>query len=49
MIEAGEIKPIIDKIYSMEQVAEAHHRVETEQRPGIIVIAVAPVPTHTHK
>jgi NADPH:quinone reductase-like Zn-dependent oxidoreductase len=41
MIEAGEIKPIVDQVYPMEQVAEAHRRVEAEQRLGIIVIAIA--------
>lgn len=40
MIEAGEIKPIVDKIYSIDQAAEAHRRVETEQRLGIVVISV---------
>ena len=39
MIEEGKIKPIVDKIYSFEQAAEAHRRVETEQRLGPVVIA----------
>jgi NADPH:quinone reductase-like Zn-dependent oxidoreductase len=40
MIEQGQIKPIIDKIYPFAQAAEAHRRVETEQRRGPVVIAV---------
>ena len=40
MIEDGRIKSIVDKVYPMEQIVEAHHRVETEQRLGAIVIAV---------
>ena len=40
MIEAGKIKPVVDKVYPMEQAAEAHRRVETEQRLGIIVISI---------
>jgi NADPH:quinone reductase-like Zn-dependent oxidoreductase len=40
MIEEGKIKPIVDKIYPLEQAAEAHLRVETEQRLGPIVISV---------
>ena len=40
MIEEGKIKSVVDKIYSLEQVAEAHRRVETEQRLGIVVISV---------
>jgi NADPH:quinone reductase-like Zn-dependent oxidoreductase len=46
MIEAGEIKPIVDQIYPMEGAAEAHHRVEAEQRLGIIVIAIVPAARH---
>jgi NADPH:quinone reductase-like Zn-dependent oxidoreductase len=40
MIEEGKIKPIVDKIYPLEQAAEAHRRVETEQRLGPVVISV---------
>jgi NADPH:quinone reductase-like Zn-dependent oxidoreductase len=40
LIEAGKIKSIVDKIYSPEQAADAHRRVETEQRLGIVVISM---------
>lgn len=40
MIEKGDIKPVVDKIYPLEQAAEAHRRVETEQRLGPVVISV---------
>ena len=40
MIEEGTIKSAVDKIYPLKQAAEAHRRVETEQRLGIVVIAV---------
>ena len=40
MIEAGKIKPVVDKIYPIDQIADAHRRVETEQRLGIVVIAI---------
>ena len=40
MIEAGKITSIIDNIYPPEQAAQAHHRVETEQRLGIVVISM---------
>ncbi len=40
MIEEGKIKSIVDKIYPFEQAAEAHRRVETEQRLGPVVISV---------
>ena len=42
MIEANRIKPVIDEIYSYEQAAEAHLRVETEQRLGAVVICPYP-------
>ena len=40
MIEEGKIKSIIDRVYSPEQAVEAHRRVETEQRLGIVVISM---------
>ena len=40
MIESGNIKPVVDKIYPMNQAPEAHRRVETEQRSGIVVISM---------
>jgi NADPH:quinone reductase-like Zn-dependent oxidoreductase len=40
MIEAGEIVPIVDRVYPMEGAADAHRRVETEDRLGAIVIAI---------
>lgn len=41
MIEADDIRPVVDKIYPMEEAAEAHRRVETEQRLGTVVLAIA--------
>ena len=40
MIEAGEIAATVDKIYPMAEAAQAHRRVETEQRLGTVVISV---------
>ncbi len=40
MIEAGEIRSAIDQIYPMAEAPAAHRRVETEQRAGIVVIAM---------
>jgi NADPH:quinone reductase-like Zn-dependent oxidoreductase len=40
MIEDGRIKSIVDRVYPMDQAADAHSRVETEQRIGAIVIAI---------
>jgi NADPH:quinone reductase-like Zn-dependent oxidoreductase len=38
MIDQGKIRVIVDRIYSFEQAAEAHRRVETEQRLGSVII-----------
>lgn len=42
MIEAGDIKPVVDRVVPMDQAADAHRLVETEQRRGAIVIAIQP-------
>jgi len=40
MIESGKIRSIVDRVYPMSQAADAHARVETEQRLGAVVIAI---------
>ncbi len=40
MIEDGKINSTVDRVYLMERVAEAHRRVETEQRLGSVVISL---------
>ena len=41
MIERGDIVPIVDRVFSMDEAAEAHRLVETEQRQGAVVIQLA--------
>ncbi|MEZ5462890.1 NAD(P)-dependent alcohol dehydrogenase [Dokdonella sp.] len=40
LIEEGRIRSIVDRVFPMDQAAEAHRLVETEQRLGAIVIAM---------
>lgn len=44
LIDAGRYRPVIDRIYALDDIVEAHRYVDTGQKLGNVVIAIAAQP-----
>jgi NADPH:quinone reductase-like Zn-dependent oxidoreductase len=40
LLEAGELKPVIDRRYALEQTAEAHRYADTGRKRGSVIITL---------
>ncbi len=40
MIESGAVRPVVDRVFSMDQIADAHRRVESRHKRGSVIVSM---------
>jgi NADPH:quinone reductase-like Zn-dependent oxidoreductase len=48
LLEAGKLKPVIDRCYPLEQTTEAHRYADTGRKRGSVVITIAEQEDSSH-
>ena len=41
LIESGALRPVVDQVYPMDRIAEAHRHVESRHKRGAVIVSMA--------
>lgn len=43
LVDGGKVRPVVDRVFPLDRVADAHRRVESGQARGKVVVEIAPI------